>query len=69
MSSWPEFAGETVDMTSAPTMEEPWPLRVMLKHFQDWVGKLGQAWVAGEISKIRSAGSQTFFTLRSRTVT
>ena len=51
-------------MTGAPTMEEPWPLRVMLKHFQDWVGKLGQAWVAGEISKIRSAGSQTFFTLR-----
>ena len=51
-------------MTGAPTMEEPWPLRVMLKHFQDWVGRLGQAWVAGEISKIRSAGSQTFFTLR-----
>jgi exodeoxyribonuclease VII large subunit len=49
---------------TAPTMEEPWPLRVMLKHFQDWVGRLGQAWVAGEISKIRSAGSQTFFTLR-----
>ncbi len=51
-------------MTDAPTLEQPWPLRVMLKHFQDWVGKLGQAWVAGEISKIRSAGSQTFFTLR-----
>lgn len=49
---------------TTPTMEQPWPLRVMLKHFQDWVGRLGQAWVAGEISKIRSAGSQTFFTLR-----
>ncbi|MFN8213449.1 MAG: hypothetical protein U0R27_07400 [Candidatus Nanopelagicales bacterium] len=43
-------------MTGAPTMEEPWPLRVMLKHFQDWVGRLGQAWVAGEISKIQCAG-------------
>lgn len=51
-------------MTDAPSLENPWPLRVMLKHFQDWVGRLGQAWVAGEISKIRSTGSQTFFTLR-----
>jgi exodeoxyribonuclease VII large subunit len=45
-------------------MEQPWPLRVMLKHFQDWVGRLGQVWVAGEISKTRTTGSQTFFTLR-----
>lgn len=49
---------------TASTLEQPWPLRVMLKHFQDWVGRLGQVWVAGEISKTRTTGSQTFFTLR-----
>ncbi len=49
---------------TAPTLEQPWPLRVMLKQFQDWVGKLGQVWVTGEISKIRATGNQTFFTLR-----
>ena len=49
---------------TAPTLEQPWPLRVMLKHFQDWVGRLGQVWVAGEITKIRATGSQTYFTLR-----
>lgn len=49
---------------SQTTLESPWPLRVMVQHFRDWVGKLGQVWVTGEISKIRTAGGQTFFTLR-----
>lgn len=49
---------------SAPTMEEPWPLRVMLKHFQDWVGRLGRVWVAGEVSSLRRAGGRTYLTLR-----
>ncbi|MCU0278170.1 MAG: exodeoxyribonuclease VII large subunit [Candidatus Nanopelagicales bacterium] len=49
---------------SAPTAEQPWPLRVMLTHFRDWVGRLGQVWVAGEISKVRAAGGQTYLTLR-----
>lgn len=49
---------------SAPTLEQPWPLRVMLGHFRDWVARLGQVWVGGEISKIRAAGQQTYFTLR-----
>lgn len=50
-------------MTS-PSLEQPWPLRVMLQHFQDYVGKLGHVWVAGEISKRRVTNGQTFFTLR-----
>lgn len=45
-------------------MEEPWPLRVMLKHFQDWVGRLGRVWVAGEVSSLRRAGGRTYLTLR-----
>lgn len=49
---------------SAPSLEDPWPLRVMFQHFRDWVGRLGQVWVAGEISKVRAAGGQTYFTLR-----
>ncbi|HQR80227.1 MAG TPA: exodeoxyribonuclease VII large subunit [Actinomycetota bacterium] len=49
---------------SAPTLEEPWPLRVMLKHFQDWVGRLGQVWVAGEVSSVRRAGGRVYLTLR-----
>ena len=49
---------------STPTAEEPWPLRVMLTHFRDWVGKLGQVWVSGEVSKVRAAGGQTYLTLR-----
>jgi exodeoxyribonuclease VII large subunit len=44
--------------------EQPWPLRVMLARFQDYVGQLGQVWVTGEISKRRSTNGQVFFTLR-----
>lgn len=45
-------------------MEEPWPLRTMLAKFQDYVGELGQVWVAGEISKRRATNGNVFFTLR-----
>lgn len=44
--------------------EEPWPLRVMLANFQDYVSRLGQVWVTGEISKRRVTNGQTYFTLR-----
>lgn len=46
------------------TLEEPWPLRVMLSKFQEYVGELGQVWVAGEISKKRTTNGNVFFTLR-----
>lgn len=36
----------------------------MLQNFRDWVDRLGQVWVSGEISKIRSSRGQTYFTLR-----
>lgn len=49
---------------TAGTVEEPWPLRVMLREFSDYVSKLGQVWVSGEISKLRHTHGQTFFTLR-----
>lgn len=46
------------------SLEEPWPLRVMLSQFNDYVGKLGQVWVTGEISKKRVTNGNVFFTLR-----
>lgn len=46
------------------SLEQPWPLRVMLQQFQGYIAKLGQVWVAGEISKIRDTQGQTFFTMR-----
>lgn len=46
------------------TREQPWPLRTMLAHFQGYVGRLGQVWVTGEISKRRVTNGQTYFTLR-----
>ena len=49
---------------TTPTPQDPWPLRVMLQNFRDWVDRLGQVWVSGEISKIRSSRGQTYFTLR-----
>lgn len=36
----------------------------MLAHFQGYIGRLGQVWVTGEISKRRVTDGQTYFTLR-----
>ncbi len=44
--------------------EQPWPLRTMLQNFQVYVGRLGQVWVTGEISKRRATAGQVYFTLR-----
>lgn len=44
--------------------EQPWPLRVMLQHFTEYVGRLGQVWVTGEISKRRVTHGQVYFTIR-----
>ena len=44
--------------------EQPWPLRVMLQHFTEYVGRLGQVWVTGEISKRRVTNGQVYFTIR-----
>jgi exodeoxyribonuclease VII large subunit len=49
-------------MNTSP--EQPWPLRVMLRHFSDYVARLGQVWVTGEISKRRVTHGQVYFTLR-----
>lgn len=49
---------------TASSSEDPWPLRVMLSQFSEWVGRLGQVWVAGEISKIRHTNGQSYFTVR-----
>lgn len=44
--------------------EQPWPLRTMLQHFGEYIGRLGQVWITGEISKRRVTNGQVYFTLR-----
>ncbi|GLW92752.1 exodeoxyribonuclease VII large subunit [Actinokineospora globicatena] len=51
---------------SAPTAEEPWPVRTVARKIADWVHKLGTVWVEGQVTQIsaRPGTGTAFLTLR-----
>nr|WP_093415122.1 exodeoxyribonuclease VII large subunit [Saccharopolyspora flava] len=53
-------------MTSPTSAEEPWPVRTVARKIADWINRLGQIWVEGQITQISMRpGAQTaFLTLR-----
>ncbi|GAC58887.1 exodeoxyribonuclease VII large subunit [Gordonia hirsuta DSM 44140 = NBRC 16056] len=56
-------------MTSTPapnSAENPWPVRTLNKKIADWIHRLGQVWVEGQLTQInRRPGTRTaFLTLR-----
>ncbi|MFT4127433.1 MAG: exodeoxyribonuclease VII large subunit [Gordonia sp. (in: high G+C Gram-positive bacteria)] len=53
-------------MTSANSAENPWPVRTVNTKIAEWVHRLGQVWVEGQITQLsRRPGTRTsFLTLR-----
>ena len=50
---------------SGPTAEEPWPVRTVALKINDWINKLGQVWVEGQVTQLNPGrGNTSFFTLR-----
>ncbi|PPK70221.1 exodeoxyribonuclease VII large subunit [Actinokineospora auranticolor] len=51
---------------SAPTPEEPWPVRTVARKIADWVHRLGTVWVEGQVTQIsaRPGTGTAFLTLR-----
>ncbi|MBM7771914.1 exodeoxyribonuclease VII large subunit [Actinokineospora baliensis] len=51
---------------SAPTAEEPWPVRTVARKIADWVNRLGTVWVEGQVTQIsaRPGTGTAFLTLR-----
>jgi exodeoxyribonuclease VII large subunit len=51
---------------SAPTPEEPWPVRTVARKIAEWINRLGTVWVEGQLTQIsaRPGTGTAFLTLR-----
>lgn len=59
-------AGEAAAPAKGSTAEEPWPVRTVARKIAEWVHRLGQVWVEGQVTQISARqGTRTaFLTLR-----
>lgn len=49
-------------MTAPSTAEQPWPVRTVSRKLTEWIGRLGEVWVEGQVAQVsRRAGAATVF--------
>jgi exodeoxyribonuclease VII large subunit len=55
--------------TPRSTPDSPWPVRVVSLKISDWIGRLGDVWVEGQVAQLsrRTGAATVFLTLRDPT--
>ena len=52
-------------MANPTSPESPWPVRTVAMKIAEWVARLGEVWVEGQVTQLSRRGSATaFLTLR-----
>jgi exodeoxyribonuclease VII large subunit len=53
-------------MTAPSSPEAPWPVRTVARKVAEWIGRLGEVWVEGQIAQLsrRGGAATVFLTLR-----
>src|SRR4051794_2227852 len=53
-------------MTAPSSPEAPWPVRTVARKVADWIGRLGEVWVEGQVAQVSRRGNAAtvFLTLR-----
>ncbi|MGY1601123.1 exodeoxyribonuclease VII large subunit [Geodermatophilus sp. SYSU D00815] len=53
-------------MTAPSSPEAPWPVRTVARKVAEWIGRLGEVWVEGQVAQLsrRGMSSTVFLTLR-----
>src|ERR687894_2879792 len=53
-------------MTAPSSPEAPWPVRTVARKIAEWIGRLGEVWVEGQIAQLsrRGGAATVFLTLR-----
>ena len=52
-------------MTAPSTPEAPWPVRTVARKVAEWIGRLGEVWVEGQVAQLsRRSTATVFLTLR-----
>ena len=50
------------------TPENPWPVRTVARKLLDWINRLGDVWVEGQVTQLNARSSTAFLTLRDASV-
>jgi exodeoxyribonuclease VII large subunit len=50
------------------TPENPWPVRTVARKLLDWINRLGDVWVEGQVTQLNARSSTAFLTLRDPSV-
>ncbi len=50
------------------TPENPWPVRTVARKLLDWINRLGELWVEGQVTQLNARSSTAFLTLRDPSV-
>jgi exodeoxyribonuclease VII large subunit len=58
--------GRLGGVTAPSSPEAPWPVRTVARKVADWIGRLGEVWVEGQIAQLsrRGGAATVFLTLR-----
>lgn len=53
-------------MSAPSSPEAPWPVRTVARKIADWIGRLGEVWVEGQVAQLsrRGGAATVFLTLR-----
>ena len=53
-------------MTAPSSPDAPWPVRTVARKVADWIGRLGEVWVEGQVAQLsrRGGAATVFLTLR-----
>ena len=52
-------------MGNPTSPEQPWPVRTVAMKIAEWVARLGEVWVEGQVTQLdRRGGATAFLTLR-----
>lgn len=52
-------------MTAPSSPDQPWPVRTVARKVAEWIGRLGEVWVEGQVAQLSRRGAATvFLTLR-----
>lgn len=51
-------------MPTASTAETPWPVRTVARKIGEWIAKLGEVWVEGQVTQLSTRSGTCFLVLR-----
>ena len=62
--AWVSMTSPLPEKAADTTAEQPWPVRVLSLKISDYVDRMSQLWVEGQVVQFNARGGTAFLTLR-----